>query len=164
MGIPFGAPNCATLLEMGTARVQVKAVVRALTYWAKLRSKPESHILSDCLKHQQAMMDKGMRPWLSRVKSILEVIGLGQAFMEVPGNLKLFKLRVQERVMDISFSDLLAESRQLASLRGHYAELKLNTMAKTPEKYLSRPLEERRLFAILRLNLRYSLPLCPINS
>ncbi|KAI3383917.1 hypothetical protein SNEBB_003821 [Seison nebaliae] len=155
LGLPRGAPNSGVMLELATVRLHSIAIQRALSFWYRLLAKPEGHIMFDCLSHQRACMERGGKPWLFYIKNILSVIGLGHYFESPPMNKRLFNINVKMRMKDIAMADLLSEARCLRSLN-YYISAKENPIKAEP--YVRLPRIARRLIAITRLNLKYSLP------
>ena len=72
-----------------------------------------------------------------------------------PENIQSFKAAFLARIRDVSFADAFSECRSLPSL-SFYTGMKKN--ATEPEYYLTKNSSLRRATAILRLNLKYSLP------
>lgn len=78
----------------------------------------------------------------------------------VPDSRK-FRLRFAERALEIHSATSISEARERSSLEFYTSRKK-----KVPEMepYIAYPQNDRRLTAILRLNLKYALPWVPINS
>ena len=154
--VPQGAPNAGVMLELGVSRCHSRILCRAISFWCRLLRKPSGHLLHSCIEHQSLMMARGLRPWLSWIKDILDLTGFSEVFVSGgPANAKLFGAIFKQRISDISLSDLWFEASQLPSLE-HFTVM--NDPSIFPERYVELPRKFRRIIALLRLNLKHSLP------
>ena len=156
MGLPRGAPSAATLLELAINRTQSRALIRAVNYWVKISRLGNDDIMSLCLRKQYDMIGKGAKPWLYHIKRILFMYGYGIVYENGgPADNRKFKAAFKQRVQDIHFSMMIEEIDNLRSL-DLYSSLK--TIVCKPESYTTRCLQTRRAIALLRFNMKYSLP------
>ena len=155
LGVPRSAASSAVFLELGCNRLPARAIPRAVKYWSKIVCLPRNHIMSYCLRQQLSMMNHKYKPWLFYIKQIIDEHGLGYMWEQganIPRHtIKLFK----HRSNDIFHTFLFEEAQGLRSLE-FYCQRK-NRSVKI-EKYTGKKYEERRLAALLRLNLKYALP------
>ena len=119
--------------------------------------KPEDSLVSFCLRQQRKMMEDNKYPWLACIRSVLNICGMGDCFENISSSDTLFLSRFSERLRDIALSDLIVEAHGLSSLRFYMSQL-LPSDLKTMHKYLNLPPKQRRVTAMLRFNLKYSLP------
>ena len=161
LGIAGGAPNSATFLDFGFVRTQVMMFERAIQFWGRIIVKPEGSLIHSCLAHQKMMLDEGKKPWLHSLRNILNAFGFGSCFENPPANFKVFKAIFQQRARDIALSDLTAEAHGLSSLRSFVANFDPENNPFRPQQYISLAKKKRRLIAMLRFNLKYSLPFDP---
>ena len=157
MGLPRGAPNSSTLLDLGLTRSHAVAFSRAISYWNRISRKTEGSIMRDCLTHQVNMINDGKKPWLLYIKNILERTGLGEYFERESSTFhpKILLSNFKDKINCICRSDLLNEARNLRSLQ-HYVTI--FEPRKEVQAYVNTKFETRRLIAMTRFNLKYSLP------
>ena len=155
LGVPRSTASSAVLLELGCNRTCARSVPRAIKYWLKLASLPVNHIMSHCLRKQLSMMDNKIKPWLFYIKSILEGHGLGYVWEQGARDSKVFAKLFLTRSNDIYETMLFEEAQELKSLN-YYCSRKDRSIK--IEKYTSNKFDERRIIALLRMNLKYSLP------
>ena len=155
LGIPRSAPSSATFLELGCNRVSARGIPRAVKYWTKLAKLPRNHIMSYCLREQLSMMNNKNKPWLFYVKQILNEHGFGYIWEHGANDVKKFLRQFKFRSSEIFDTMLFEEATELKSLQ-YYCKHK-NRKVKI-EKYTEKAYEERRIAALLRLNIKYALP------
>ena len=156
LGLPRGAPTAGILMEMGLTRTHGRALCRAINYWLRILHLPAGHIMTLCLAEQLRMIDKGAKPWLYHIRRILRMYGFSVVWENGgPGNVRHFQSIFKERVLDIQYTSIMEEASNLPSLEIYYRYK--NSMV-TVEKYTQLRICVRRATAILRLNLKYSLP------
>ena len=157
LGIAKSAPNSAVFLDLGVTRTHVIILERAISFWLRMLRKPEGSMIHDCLHHQKSMMDSGKRSWLTSIKDILDFSGLSSAFENPPVMDGSFKSVFSVRIRDIALSDLSTEAHGLSSLRYFMRNLQVNSTG-DPQNYISLPKRQCRLIAMIRFNMKYSLP------
>ena len=155
LGVPRSAASSAVLLELGCNRSPSRFIPRAINYWLKLARLPENHIMSYCLRQQLSMMNNKFKPWLFYIKSIIDGFGFGYVWEQGARDSKVIAKLFQIRSNDIFSTMLFEEAQDLKSLK-YYCERK-NRITEI-EEYTSKKYEERRIIALLRMNLKYALP------
>jgi hypothetical protein len=158
LGLPRNAPSSATLLELGMTRASAKGLTRAVNYWIRIANLPDDHIMKNCLKYQEKIIQLGAKPWLYYINQFLGLLGFANLVGNPPeaGN-RVLRKSLSQRISDIYQSNLMAEATTLVSLReAKYENSKVNIMEIEPYTYWS--YHNRRTLAIIRLNLKYTLP------
>ena len=138
-------------------RCQARSFERADSYWCRICRKPEGYIMKDCVTHQLNMMSQGKKPWLYFVKEVLNLSGFGSYFDRDPSSFhpRALLIDFKERIECISRADLQSEARSPRSL-SHYVNI--FDPSTRPQSYTSTKYSKRRLIAMVRFNLKYSLP------
>ena len=160
-GVPRSSVSAGILLEFGVNRTFSRVVPRAIRYWIKLAMLPNTHIMKSCLIKQRNMMENGMKPWLYFIKEILFSYGFGYVWENGFRDAKTFRKLFIARALEIHSASLISEAREHRSLEFYLTRKKLVCEI---EPYTNRCIAERRIGAILRLNLKYALPWLPDNS
>ena len=157
LGVPRGTASPAVLLDMGANRCSARGTARAIKYWCKLALLPPEHIMSKCLRQQLLMFDNSLKPWLFYVREILRSYGFGYIWEHGSDDSTHFRNAFLNRVSEVQATFLREEAQSLRSL-AFYCEKK-DVVGQEP--YTNRAFEERRIVAILRMNLKYALPWNP---
>ena len=136
-------------MENGNIRTHMRIQYRAICYWFKLNMKQEEDI-----KHQAKIMEKGIDCWSARIKAYLDNLGFGYLWSGEQTS-STIKKAIKQRIEDVGFTFLREETEELTSLY-HYRTLKTEQRR---ESYTTECKRTRRCCAILRLNLKRSLPI-----
>ena len=156
LGLPIGAPSAALRLDLALIQHKEKAIYRAISYWCKCTRLQPTHPAAECLQHQLYLISRGVRCWAAFIKDHLFRLGFGYIWEGFgPADLSGFKKGLLQRIRDISFSDAMGVAQALPSL-SYYTQIKSQVLG--PEPYTNNSKIIRRCFAILRFNLKRSLP------
>ena len=161
LGVPRSSVSAGVLLEFGVNRIYSRIVTRVINYWIKLAMLPDSHLMKNCLAKQNDMIDLGMKPWLFFVKEILFSYGFGYIWERGFPDGRKFRRLFANRASEIHSTVLLSEARERKSLEFY---LSRKTQTSEIEQYTAKSHAERRLTAVVRLNLKYALPWYPDSS
>ena len=158
LGVQRSSASVGILMEFGVNRIFARIVPRIINYWLKVSTLPPNHLMKNCLLKQIMMMEQGMRPWLFYVKEILFSYGFGYVWER--GALDTRKVRrvFTLRSAEIHAAKLVDEGKDKRSLEFYLSRKKSSSEI---ESYIAGPFDDRRLAAIIRLNLKYALPWFP---
>ena len=162
LGISKGAPSTGVLLELNRLKMKEQMIINIIRYWLRISSFPPSRLVSICLRKQKQMAEEGKQCWALQVKKALDCLGLS-FFWDRTDNLnkKRAIAIIKERVKDISHVTLLEQAKEKPSL-SVYVQYK--SQVEPFQKYNFLKPEERRWLAIIRLNLKRSLPIIEQNG
>ena len=158
LGLPRNTASSAILLDTDTIMSIGSGIERAIRYWVSLRQLPTDHIMTPCIEEQQRFMDIGGKPWLFYISQILQHLGFGYVWnRNGPSNLLAFKNELQLRIRDTYHAFNREEASGLKSLS--WLMLNRGDNTNSPQSYINFSLKDRRIIAMLRFDLKYSLPI-----
>ena len=162
LGIPKSAPSSGVLLEFDRLRMKDQLAINITRYWLRISAFPSSRLVSLCLRKQMKMADKGEQCWALKVKNILDCLGLSSYWNRGNTLNKKHALNIiKQKVKDISRVSILAEAREKSSLSDYVL---YKDRASPKQKYDTFTTQQRRWLAIIRLNLKRSLPIADKNG
>lgn len=157
LGLPSSAPTTAVNLDLKRTSTTDTARKRAIDYWLKLTTTGQNRILSSALTEQRNWAAENKDCWGLRMQKTLQSLGFGEFWTSPPhpDNHSHFKSEVAQRITDHAFTSAFTVARNLPSLRNFL----IHKTVANREMYAAKPIWERRIIAIFRMNCQYSLPI-----
>ena len=158
LGLPRGTPSDGVLLELSRIKVREQSIINMVRFWLRISALPESRLVKKCLKKQTVMANNGKQCWALQVKSALECLGFASLWNRegiLSIRRKTMMSIIKQKVRDISRTTLFEHIKEKSSLV-FYEKYKTGTAP--GHDYDTFSPQDRRWLAIVRLNLKRSLP------
>lgn len=156
LGVPKGTPSAGILLELDRLKMRDQTIINVIRFWLRISKLSQSRLVYKCLTKQISWANEGKQCWGMVVKRSLDCLGLSFAWSNSTElNKKSFMKLIKQKVKDHSREHCYSEVREKTSL-SCYEEPKRSV--EPAQQYDSLTPTQRRWLAIVRLNLKRSLP------
>ena len=96
--------------------IRQKQSMRALLYWFKLQAMEDTRLPKECYLFQCVLTQRGVPCWASKIKRLLENLGLEDMWVNVPQSIHVFKSMCIEKLVETERDRWREKATQLPSL------------------------------------------------
>ena len=156
LGLPKSTQSSGVLLELSRLKMKDYMLISIVRFFLRLSSLDSERLVSKCFARQVELANAGKQCWGLQVKKVLDCLGLSN-FWTRGGQLnkKQAMKIIKQRVKDVNRQSAIEEAKSKPSL-SLYVNFKENTAP--VQEYDKFSPQKRREVALVRLNLKRSLP------
>ena len=159
LGLPKGTPSSAILLELSRLKIKKQIQINTIRFWLRLVALPQTRLARKCVDKQMKLANENKKCWGLQVKIALDNLGLSYLWRtatETHINRKRMMVCIKQKVADSNRAELFEDIKSKSSLKRYE---KFKSLMPPGQDYDDLTPHSRRSLAIVRLNLKRSLPI-----